>query len=162
MTGDGLLASQSLLHLPKKNTNPEKVNIRLVCRTFLCCLTTRKGFLLQQEKLDNLRWLYRALCKALVFPESSVETELPLPKTLFFICSFTFMQNNIKAIPSLHWNSSVSYLQLLEKYKCWSANKSQKLLSGIWKADAVWAVVSSILPSTFLRHKIPPKEVICY
>lgn len=144
-----------------KAQNSEKVHIRLICHAFLCCLMTRKGLLQQQEKQDNLRWLYWALCKGLVFPQSSVEIRLPLPK-MIFIYSFRFMQNDIKAAPSLHWSSSVSYLLLLEKYKCWSANKSQKSLSGIWKAAAVWGVASSILPSTFLRLKIPLKEVICY
>lgn len=69
--------------------------------------------------------LFWALGKALVSPQSFVEMELPLPKTLF-ICFFRFMQNNIKTVPSLHWNSSISYLLLLKKHKCWSAKKSQK------------------------------------
>lgn len=153
MTRDGLLASSSqlLLHLPRKNTKTRKGAIRLVCHAFLWCLITRKG-------AEALFW---ALCMALIFPQSFVEMELPLPKTLL-ICFFRFMQNNIKAVPSLHWNSSVSYLLLLKKHKCWSANKSQKSESGIWKAADVCGVVSSILPSTFLRLKIPLKEVICY
>lgn len=148
MIKDGLLVSSSQ---PLFTQKPEKVNIRLVCHAFLWCLTTRKG----------AEALYWALCKALVFPQSYVEMELPLPETLF-ICLFRFMQNNIKAVPSLHWNSSVSYLLLLEKHKCWSANKSQKSLLGIWKAADVWGLVSPLLPSTFLRLKIPLKEVICY
>lgn len=133
----------------KKHKNQKRCI--LVCHAFLWWLITRKG----------TEALYWALCKALVFPQSYVEMEFPLPKT-FFIYLFRFTQNYIKAVPSLHWNSSFSYLLLLEKHKCWSANKSQKSLSGIWKAADVWGLVSSILPSTFLRLTIPLKEVICY
>lgn len=89
--------------------------------------------------------------------------ELPVhPSKTLFNCSFRFKQNNNKAAPLLYWNSTVCYVLLLKKHKRWSINKSQDSLSGIWKATALWGVVSSTLPSTILRLKSPLKEVICY
>lgn len=85
MARDGLLASSSqpLWHLPRKNIKNRKgVHIRLVFHAFPGCLMTRKGFLQQQEKQAYLRWLCWALYKALVFPQSPVETELPVHPTL--------------------------------------------------------------------------------
>lgn len=60
----------------EKKKSRKGMHIRLVIHALSVCLMTRKGFLQLQEKQECLRCLYWALRKAIVFPQSHVETEL--------------------------------------------------------------------------------------
>lgn len=121
---------QALSHFyicQRKAQKPEEVHIRLVCRVLLWCLISRKGLLQQQEKQDNLRWLYWAPCKALAFPKSFVEMELPLPKYFSFAhsgsCRTTSRQFHhfIETAVSLTcccWKSTNADLQVKARNHC--------------------------------------------
>lgn len=151
----------ALTSTKENHKKPSKgVHIRLVFHAFPVCLMTRKRFLQQQEKQEYLGW---ALHKALVFPQSPVETELPVHPTLQSAFHFLIQ---VRAEP--YQGTSTTLLKqrcllsaVVGKHKCWSVNRSQDSPSGIWKAAALRGVVSSIHPSTFLKLKIPLKEVIC-
>lgn len=137
------------------------VHIRLVFHAFLGCLMTRREFCQQQEKQEFPRWLYWALQKALVFPQSPIEMELPvLPTPKHF--SVVHLSSRRTISRQLHSFIETALSIFCHCWKRWSVSKSQDSLSGIWKAAALRGDVSSVLPSSFLSLKIPLKEVICY